>query len=86
MTLTHTAQHAKHHAATGHMTRDQVFVPKTRSQRGLPSQEELSQKREESTFEKMDEILEDAPLYTFVMLVVQQLLGWPSASALSARD
>ena len=28
--------HAKHHAMTGHMTQDQVFVPRTRSQRGLP--------------------------------------------------
>lgn len=28
--------HAKHHASTGHMTQDQVFLPKTRSQRGLP--------------------------------------------------
>ncbi|KAJ6484376.1 fatty acid desaturase-domain-containing protein [Mycena vitilis] len=28
--------HAKHHAATGHMTQDQVFVPWTRSQVGLP--------------------------------------------------
>ena len=28
--------HAQHHASTGHMTQDQVHVPKTRSQRGLP--------------------------------------------------
>lgn len=27
--------HARHHAATGHMTRDEVFVPRTREQRGL---------------------------------------------------
>ncbi|PCH40286.1 delta12-fatty acid desaturase [Wolfiporia cocos MD-104 SS10] len=29
--------HAKHHASNGHMTQDQVFVPKTRSQLGLPA-------------------------------------------------
>ena len=29
-----TIQHGQHHAATGHMTRDQVFVPRTRSQLG----------------------------------------------------
>jgi omega-6 fatty acid desaturase / acyl-lipid omega-6 desaturase (Delta-12 desaturase) len=29
--------HAKHHASTGHLTQDQVFVPKTRSQLGLPA-------------------------------------------------
>lgn len=31
--------HARHHAATGHLTRDEVFVPRTRSERGrLPLQ------------------------------------------------
>jgi hypothetical protein len=29
--------HAKHHASTGHMTEDQVFTPKTRSDIGLPA-------------------------------------------------
>ena len=28
--------HAMHHASNGHMTKDQVFVPRTRSQLGLP--------------------------------------------------
>lgn len=28
--------HARHHASTGHMTQDQVFVPRTRSELGLP--------------------------------------------------
>ncbi|KII86956.1 hypothetical protein PLICRDRAFT_164431 [Plicaturopsis crispa FD-325 SS-3] len=28
--------HGKHHASTGHMTQDQVFVPPTRSELGLP--------------------------------------------------
>jgi omega-6 fatty acid desaturase (delta-12 desaturase) len=28
--------HGKHHASTGHMTQDQVFVPPTRSDLGLP--------------------------------------------------
>jgi omega-6 fatty acid desaturase / acyl-lipid omega-6 desaturase (Delta-12 desaturase) len=27
--------HARHHAATGHLTRDEVFVPRTRAQKGL---------------------------------------------------
>lgn len=38
--------HAKHHAATAHLTQDQVFVPKTRSERKLPefdpTQEDLA--------------------------------------------
>ena len=29
--------HANHHAHTGHMTQDQVFVPRTRSELGLPA-------------------------------------------------
>lgn len=29
--------HAKHHASTGHVYQDQVFVPKTRSELGLPA-------------------------------------------------
>jgi hypothetical protein len=32
--------HGQHHAATGHMTRDQVFVPRTRSQLGHPAVKE----------------------------------------------
>lgn len=28
--------HGRHHAATGHMTRDEVYVPSTRSELGLP--------------------------------------------------
>lgn len=27
--------HSRHHAATGHLTRDEVFVPRTRAQKGL---------------------------------------------------
>lgn len=38
--------HAKHHASTAHLSQDQVFVPKTRSERKLPefdpSQEDLA--------------------------------------------
>jgi omega-6 fatty acid desaturase (delta-12 desaturase) len=28
--------HGRHHASTGSLTRDEVFVPRTRSERGLP--------------------------------------------------
>lgn len=30
-------QHGQHHAATGHLTRDQVFVPRTRKEKGFPA-------------------------------------------------
>lgn len=32
--------HGRHHAATGHVTRDEVFVPKTRSELGAPAVKE----------------------------------------------
>lgn len=77
--------HAQHHAATGHMTRDQVFVPKTRSQRGLPALPDNASKKQRDgildhgiTYEAMDDLLEDAPLWTLFNLIVQQLVGWPA--------
>lgn len=35
-----TLQHGRHHAATGHLTRDEVFVPKTRKMRGIEEPKE----------------------------------------------
>jgi omega-6 fatty acid desaturase (delta-12 desaturase) len=32
--------HGRHHAATGHLTRDEVFVPRTRKERGYPEVQE----------------------------------------------
>ncbi|WAR51680.1 hypothetical protein PtB15_1B116 [Puccinia triticina] len=75
--------HAQHHAATCHMSRDQVFVPKTRSQRGAPPLPSNASKRERegtlppSLYETMDDLLEDAPLWNLFNLFLQQLFGWP---------
>ncbi|GAA5986524.1 hypothetical protein JCM5350_001358 [Sporobolomyces pararoseus] len=70
--------HARHHAATGHMDRDEVFVPRTLEERGgeLKSKENKKKVQLEKGIE-LDELLEDAPLYRLVTLVGQQLLGWP---------
>ena len=59
--------HAKHHASTGHMTQDQVFVPSTRSELGLrpfdPSKEDLLGARVISEVKKeMWEALGDSPI------------------------
>ncbi|GAA5942405.1 uncharacterized protein JCM15063_006235 [Sporobolomyces koalae] len=70
--------HARHHAATGHMDRDQVFVPRLLSQRRPDEQKQNDEKR--THFRdgvELEELLEDAPLYKLVTLVGQQLLGWP---------
>ena len=59
--------HAKHHASTGHMTQDQVFVPSTRSQRGLPpfnpEKETLNGSRvSEEVKKELWEALGDSPI------------------------
>jgi omega-6 fatty acid desaturase / acyl-lipid omega-6 desaturase (Delta-12 desaturase) len=60
--------HGKHHKATGHMERDMVFVPRTRSEFA---------KRVGIAIENLSEVVEDAPLYSFFMIFARQLLGWP---------
>ena len=59
--------HAKHHACTGHMTEDQVFVPKTRSELGLPKFDAANETLDGSSvsIKVMDELKEaigDAPI------------------------
>ena len=59
--------HAKHHASTGHMTQDQVFVPSTRSEVGLPpfdpTREDLLGARiTEEVMKEMYEALGDSPI------------------------
>ncbi|KAK3816128.1 MAG: delta-12 desaturase [Benniella sp.] len=69
--------HSKHHKATGHMTKDQVFVPKTRSQVGLPPKEPKAADQEEEEVETAH-LDEEAPIVTLFWLVVQFLFGWPA--------
>lgn len=57
--------HGKHHKATGHLTRDMVFVPKTKQQY-----------LEAHDANHVDELLSDAPIYTLYQLVAQQTVGW----------
>ena len=52
------------------MERDEVYVPKTREDLGIPKRA-----REEIDWE---EIFGDTPLYTLYMLVRQQLLAFPA--------
>jgi len=74
--------HGRHHAATGHLTRDEVFVPKTRKMRGLPEVQEegevqginISARRQL----ELREAIEESPLATLFNAVLQQLFGFPS--------
>lgn len=57
--------------------RDQVFVPKTRSQRGLKPECETptSKTDDQTTLEALDDLFEDAPLYIPLRLIVQLTIG-----------
>lgn len=56
--------HSKHHKATGHLTRDMVFVPYTK--------EEFKEKHHSNS---VSEILEESPIWTLATLIFQQLGG-----------
>ncbi|KAH8788049.1 fatty acid desaturase-domain-containing protein [Diaporthe sp. PMI_573] len=61
--------HSKHHKATGHLERDMVFVPRTREQQAT---------RLGKMVHELSELTEETPIYTLLMLVGQQLIGWPN--------
>ncbi|KAI9063527.1 hypothetical protein FKP32DRAFT_1611689 [Trametes sanguinea] len=75
--------HARHHAGTGHVSRDEVFVPRTRSELGLPpldpAKEDLGGASvSEEVMKELWEAIGDSPIsaayYSFVYLV----WGWPA--------
>ncbi|MBW0515374.1 hypothetical protein O181_055089 [Austropuccinia psidii MF-1] len=82
--------HAQHHAATCHMNRDQAFVPYTRSQLNISPPNGASRKQQlegslpPSFYEKMDDLLEDAPLWALWKLFVHQSVGFASYLLLNA--
>ncbi|CUM46216.1 uncharacterized protein AC631_00031 [Debaryomyces fabryi] len=56
--------HSKHHKATGHLTKDMVFIPYTK--------EEFVEK---SGVSKVSEVMEDSPIWSLMVLIFQQLGG-----------
>ncbi|ORY01405.1 hypothetical protein K493DRAFT_312457 [Basidiobolus meristosporus CBS 931.73] len=64
--------HSKHHKATGHMTRDQVFIPATRSQMGLGTRSN----EEEEEYE--ESAIMAAPLVDLWWIIVMLTFGWPA--------
>ncbi|KAH8104651.1 delta12-fatty acid desaturase [Cristinia sonorae] len=74
--------HAKHHASTAHLTQDQVFVPKTRSERKLPefdpAQEDQSGSSvTEKVMAELWEALGDSPIGAVFGASTYLLFGWP---------
>ncbi|KAF8581811.1 hypothetical protein K439DRAFT_1413973 [Ramaria rubella] len=62
--------HHRHHSNHASMEKDEVYVPKTRSDLGLPLEEKHPIDYEE--------YFGDTPIYTMFMLVRQQLLAFPA--------
>ncbi|CAL1704006.1 unnamed protein product [Somion occarium] len=62
--------HHRHHISHASMERDEVYVPKSRSDLGIP-------KRPNHEID-WDEYFGDTPIYTFYMLMRQQLLAFPA--------
>ncbi|KAF8653567.1 hypothetical protein AX16_003877 [Volvariella volvacea WC 439] len=61
--------HQAHHKATMSVERDENFVPRTRSQYGLPS-------AEIAHVNDYHEIFEDTPIYTLSRMLFMQTMGW----------
>ncbi|KAF5369489.1 hypothetical protein D9758_002645 [Tetrapyrgos nigripes] len=73
--------HAKHHASTGHMTQDQVWVPSTRSQAGLKPLDPIREDRlgarvSEEVKKEMWEALGDSPIGATLHAAAYLLVGW----------
>ncbi|KAG0268697.1 Fatty acid oxidation complex subunit alpha, partial [Actinomortierella ambigua] len=73
--------HSKHHKATGHMTKDQVFVPKTRTQVGLAPKKADAAHDDHDHHDGLDE---EAPIVTLFYMLVQFLFGWPAYLIINA--
>ncbi|EIM85226.1 uncharacterized protein STEHIDRAFT_59242 [Stereum hirsutum FP-91666 SS1] len=71
--------HHRHHANHGSMERDEVYVPKTRSDLGIPPEPRPQSDGHASTTSPINyaEYFEDTPLYTLAMLLRQQLFAFP---------
>ncbi|KAF5337898.1 hypothetical protein D9757_015100 [Collybiopsis confluens] len=64
--------HHRHHSNHASMERDEVYVPKTRSDLGIAPE------KEEFEALNWDELFGDTPIYTLYMLLRQQFLAFPA--------
>ncbi|KAJ3167036.1 Delta(12)-fatty-acid desaturase, partial [Irineochytrium annulatum] len=62
--------HSKHHKGNASMTKDQVFVPKTRSEMGLPARDHPKG--------NAYPLLKEAPAFEVLEIVRMLLIGWPA--------
>ncbi|KAI0259825.1 fatty acid desaturase-domain-containing protein [Gloeopeniophorella convolvens] len=74
--------HGKHHASTAHMTQDQVFVPRTRSQVGLPplnpdGESLVGTSIRNEVMRELYDALGDSPIGALWGPTSYLLFGWP---------
>jgi len=63
------SSHHAHHKATMSIERDENFVPRTRTDYGLPPEKV-------ALLADYHEIFEETPIYTLARMIFMQLLGW----------
>ncbi|KAI9249322.1 delta-12-fatty acid desaturase [Sporodiniella umbellata] len=63
--------HSKHHKSNGHMSKDQVHIPITRSKIGLPPQDQ------DKEADGPHSILEESPIAALYGITRLLLFGWP---------
>ncbi|KAJ3067696.1 hypothetical protein HDU98_009114 [Podochytrium sp. JEL0797] len=71
--------HSMHHKGCGHMDKDQVFVPATRTEFGRARKEgEAVPEEHGEEEEKEGDMFESAPIVDLLKVLRQQLVGWPA--------
>ncbi|KAJ8325371.1 hypothetical protein QVD99_006121 [Batrachochytrium dendrobatidis] len=67
--------HSKHHKGTGHMEKDEAFVPEVRSSMNYSEDSKTTQKSE--THVHQESFIEDAPIVQLAGLLSMLIFGWP---------
>ncbi len=73
--------HAKHHNATCHLSKDVVLIPKTlssliRRRGGDPAHFHFDDEMTEEQESKLYDLIEETPIVSLYVLIIQQTLGW----------
>ena len=59
--------HNRHHSYHGSMEKDELFVPQTRSEMGIP---------DDADAHYFEDLVEDTPIYVLLTLLRQQIFGF----------
>ncbi|KAI0372055.1 hypothetical protein BV20DRAFT_941134 [Pilatotrama ljubarskyi] len=81
--------HARHHAGTSHMTREEAYVPRTRSELGLPPFDPTREDRLGSTVSDevqraLSEAIGDSPIGAMLGTLFYLTAGWPAYIMMNA--